>query len=73
MKSDVVYSAVKQDGHYLFGGPDGFVVIDYLYTLGFVLCLEDKEFSSAIAYGEVLFHSQLLFCEFLIHLEEDIE
>ena len=70
MKADVVGSAVKQDGHCLLGGPNGFVVIDHFHTLRFVLGLEDEEFGGAVAYGEVLFHSRLLLCEFLVHFEE---
>ena len=70
MKADVVCSAVKQDGHGLLGGPDGFVVIDHFHTLRFVLGLENEEFGGAVAYGEVLFHSGLLLGEFLVHLEE---
>ena len=70
MQADVVGGAVKQDGHGLLGGPDGFVVIDHFHALRFVLSLEYEEFGSAVAYGEVLFHNRLLFCEFLVHLEE---
>ena len=53
MEADVVCRAVKQDGHGLLGGPDGFVVIDHFYAPGFVLDLEYEEFGGAVAYGEV--------------------
>ena len=45
-------------------------MINHLYSLGFVLGLEDEKFSGTIAYGEVLFHKVQLFSQFLIHLEE---
>lgn len=70
MKADVVGTAVKQDGHGLLGGPDGFVVIDHFHALGFVLGLKDKEFGGTVAYGKVLFHNRLLLCKFLVHFEE---
>ena len=70
MEADVVCGAVKQNGHGLLGGPDGLIVIDHFHALGFVLSLEYEEFGGTIAYGEVLFHSRVLFCEFLVHLEK---
>lgn len=69
MEADVVCGAVKQDGHRLLGGPDGLIVIDHFHALGFVLSLEYEEFGGTIAYGEVLFHSRVLFCEFLVHFK----
>ncbi len=33
-------------------------------------CFKVKEFGSTVAYDEVLFHSRLLLCEFLVHFEK---